>query len=201
MKYQVDAPSEGHEIMIQPTFKPNKQLEIYGRYREQLRQKNSRDSDGTVTEIENVLQRNYRLNLSYAISEVFTIKSRIEYVTIDRPSNDPEKGMIITQDVLFKPKNLPFDLSLRYALFDTDSYDSRIYTYENNALYVFAVPAYYYQGSRAYILVRYSFFKHCDLWVRFGTFIYNNRDSIGSGAEEVLGSKKSELTFQLRIKL
>ena len=201
MKYQVDAPSEGHEIMIQPTFKPNKQLEIYGRYREQLRQKNSRDSDGTVTEIENVLQRNYRLNLSYAISEVFTIKSRIEYVTIDRPSNDPEKGMIITQDVLFKPKNLPFDLSLRYALFDTDSYDSRIYTYENNALYVFAVPAYYYQGSRAYILVRYSFLKHCDLWVRFGTFIYNNRDSIGSGAEEVLGSKKSELTFQLRIKL
>ncbi|MFN6014632.1 MAG: hypothetical protein ACK47F_08085, partial [Flavobacteriales bacterium] len=136
-----------------------------------------------------------------AISEVFTFKSRIEYVTIDRPSNDPEKGMIITQDVLFKPKNLPFDLSLRYALFDTDSYDSRIYTYENNALYVFAVPAYYYQGSRAYILVRYSFFKHCDLWVRFGTFIYNNRDSVGSGAEEVLGSKKSELTFQLRIKL
>ncbi|MFN6013580.1 MAG: hypothetical protein ACK47F_02690, partial [Flavobacteriales bacterium] len=49
MKYQVDAPSEGHEIMIQPTFKPNKQLEIYGRYREQLRQNNSRDSDGTVT--------------------------------------------------------------------------------------------------------------------------------------------------------
>lgn len=200
MKYQVDAPSEGHEIMIQPTYKPNKQLEIYGRYREQLRQKNSRDSDGTVTEIENVLQRNYRLNLSYAISEAFTIKSRIEYVTIDRPSNDPEKGMIITQDVLFKPKNLPFDLSLRYALFDTDSYDSRIYTYENNALYVFAVPAYYYQGSRAYVLVRYSFMKHCDLWVRYGTFIYNNRDSVGSGAEEVQGSKKSELTVQLRIK-
>lgn len=201
MKYQVDAPSEGHEIMIQPTYKPNKQLEIYGRYREQLRQKNSRDSDGTVTEIENVLQRNYRLNLSYAISEAFTIKSRIEYVTIDRPSNDPEKGMIITQDVLFKPKNLPFDLSLRYALFDTDSYDSRIYTYENNALYVFAVPAYYYQGSRAYVLVRYSFLKHCDLWVRYGTFIYNNRDSVGSGAEEVQGSKKSELTVQLRIKI
>jgi hypothetical protein len=200
MKYQVDAPSEGHEIMIQPTYKPNKQLEIYGRYREQLRQKNSRDGDGSVTEIEDVLQRNYRLNVSYAISEAFTIKSRIEYVSINRPSNDPEQGMIITQDILFKPKNLPFDLSFRYALFDTDSYDTRIYTYENNALYVFAVPAYYYQGSRAYILVRYSFLKHCDLWVRYGTFIYNNRDSVGSGAEEVQGTKKSELTVQLRIK-
>jgi hypothetical protein len=201
MKYQVDAPTAGHELLIQPSYKPNKQLEIYARFRQQLRQKNSRDSDGTVTPIEDVLQRNYRLNLSYAVSEFFTVKSRIEYVTINRPSNAPEDGLIITQDVLFKPKNLPFDLSLRYALFDTDSYDTRIYTYENNALYVFAVPAYYYQGSRGYMLIRYSFLKRFDLWVRYGTFIYNNRKTIGSGAEEIQGSKKSDVTVQLRIKL
>jgi hypothetical protein len=201
MKYQVDAPTAGHELLIQPSYKPNKQLEIYARFRQQLRQKNSRDSDGTVTPIEDVLQRNYRLNLSYAVSEFFTVKSRIEYVTINRPSNAPEDGLIITQDILFKPKNLPFDLSLRYALFDTDSYDTRIYTYENNALYVFAVPAYYYQGSRGYMLIRYSFLKRFDLWVRYGTFIYNNRKTIGSGAEEIQGSKKSDVTVQLRIKL
>lgn len=200
MKYQVDGPSEGHEIMIQPSYKPNKKLEIYGRFRQQLRQKNSRDSDGTVTELEDVVQRNYRLNVSYAVSEFFTFKSRIEYVTINRPSNEPEQGMIISQDILFKPKKLPFDLSLRYVLFDTDSYDSRIYSYENNALYVFAVPAYYYQGSRAYAMIRYSFLRHCDLWVRYGVFIYNNRSSIGSGAEEIQGSKKSDITVQLRIK-
>ena len=201
MKYQVDAPTAGHELLIQPSYKPNKQLEIYARFRQQLRQKNSRDSDGTVTPIEDVLQRNYRLNLSYAVSEFFTVKSRIEYVTINRSSNAPEDGLIITQDVLFKPKNLPFDLSLRYALFDTDSYDTRIYTYENNALYVFAVPAYYYQGSRGYMLIRYSFLKRFDLWVRYGTFIYNNRKTLGSGAEEIQGSKKSDITVQLRIKL
>lgn len=200
MKYQVDGPSVGHEIMVQASYKPNKILEIYGRYREQVRQKNSRDSDGTITELEDVLQRNYRLNVSYAVSEFFTIKSRLEYVTINRPSNTPEKGMILTQDILFKPKNLPFDLSLRYALFDTDSYDSRLYTYENNALYVFAVPAYYYQGSRFYALVRYSFLRHCDLWVRYGVFKYNNRSTIGSGAEEIKGSVKTDITLQLRIK-
>lgn len=200
MKYQVDGPSAGHEIMVQASYKPNKILEIYGRYREQLRQKNSRDSDGTVTELEDVLQRNYRLNVSYAVSEFFTIKSRLEYVTIHRPSNTPEQGMILTQDILFKPKNLPFDLSLRYALFDTDSYDSRLYTYENNALYVFAVPAYYYQGSRFYAMVRYSFLRHCDLWVRYGVFKYNNRSTIGSGAEEIKGSVKTDITVQLRIK-
>lgn len=199
MKYQVDGPSVGHEIMFQPSYKPTKQLEIYARYREQMRQKNSRDSDGTVTELEDVVQRNYRLNISYAVSEFFTFKSRIEYVTINRKSNTPEDGFILTQDLLFKPKKLPFDLALRYVLFDTDSYDTRIYSYENNALYVFAIPSYYFQGSRAYAMIRYSFLRHCDLWVRYGVFIYNNRSSIGSGAEEISGSKKTDITVQLRI--
>lgn len=200
LKYQVNAPSIGHEFMIQPSYKPSKTLEIYARYRNQLRQKNSRDSDGTITEIENVDQRNYRLNVSYKVSEDFTFKSRIEYVTIQRPSNKMEDGYILTQDLLFKPKKWPLDISLRYALFQTDSYDTRIYTYENNALYVFSVPAYYYQGSRAYIMLRYSFLRKCDLWVRYGAFIYANKLATGSGAEQINAPTKSDITVQLRIK-
>ena len=200
LKYQVDAPSYGHEIMIQPTYKPNRELEIYGRFRQQMRQKNSRDSDGTITELEDVVQRNYRINFSYKVSESVRLKSRVEYVTIDRLSNDPESGFIVTQDIIFKPKSFPLDVALRYALFDTDSYDTRIYTYESNALYVFSTPAYYYQGSRAYALIRYTFLRKFDLWVRYGVNVYANRDGVGSGPEEILGSTKSDLTVQLRIK-
>lgn len=201
LKYQVDAPSRGHEFMIQPSYKPSRNLQIYARFREQVRQKNSRDSDGTIIGIEDVLQRNYRLNMSYKLSDAITIKSRVEYVTINRKSNDPEDGVILTQDILYKPKKLPIDVSLRYALFQTDSYDSRIYTYENNALYVFSVPSYYYQGSRAYILLRYTFLRKCDLWFRYGTFIYANRNSLGSGAEEITQPTKTDITIQLRIKI
>ena len=199
MKYLVDAPSSGHEFLIQPVYKPNKIFEVYGRFRQQLRQKNSRDSDGTVTEIEDVLQRNYRFNLTYTVNEFFTLKSRIEYVTLNRKSNKPEDGIMFTQDFVFRPKCFPLDIALRYALFDTDSYDTRMYSFENNALYVFAVPAYYYQGSRAYILVRYSFARHFDLWVRYGEFLYNNRNSVSSGAEEIKGTRKSDFVVQLRI--
>ncbi len=199
MRYLVDAPSHGHEILIQPSYKPNKIFEVYGRFRQQMRQRNSRIVDETVTGIEDVLQRNYRLNISYVVNEFFTFKSRVEYVTINRASNTPEKGMLFTQDFLYKPKGLPIDLALRYALFDTDSYDTRLYSFENNALYVFAVPAYYYQGNRAYILLRYSFLRHCNLWVRYGYFLYNNRKTISSGAEGIQGSRKSDLVIQLRI--
>ena len=198
MKYGVDSPSEGHEILVQPIYKPNKIFEIYFRYRQQLRERNSSVSTGAVTSIEPYLQRNYRINLSYIINEAFTFKSRIEYLTIESNSKGFQKGMIITQDLLWKPKSSPIDLAFRYALFDTDGYDSRIYSYENNALYVFAVPAYYYKGSRAYILFRYSFFRHCDLWVRYGLFLYDNRFTLSSGAEQINGSRKSDLVVQLR---
>lgn len=199
LKYGVDAPSNGSEILIQPVFKPSKTFELYGRFRQQIRQKNSRDTDGTVTELEDVVQRNYRLNMSCVLSEFITLKSRLEFVSIHRPSNQPEKGMLFSQDLIFKPKSAPFDLSLRFALFDTDSYDTRIYTFESNALYAFAVPAYYYQGSRAYVLLRYSFLRSCDLWVKYGVFLYENRSSISSGAEKIVGNRKSDLLVQLRI--
>ncbi len=200
LKYQVDKPSFGHEYLAQLNYKPSKQLEIYGRFREQLRQKNSRDSDGTISEVEDVLQRNYRFNLNYAVSESITLKSRIEYVIINRTSNQPETGVIIAQDLQYKPKSLPFDVSLRYVLFQTDSYDSRIYMYESNSPTVFSIPAYYYKGSRGYILFRYTFLKKFDLWMRYGNTIYVNKTSIGTGTEAINGSVKLDISIQLRMK-
>ena len=73
-----------------------------------------------------------------------------------------------------------------------------IYTYENNALYAFSVPSYYYQGSRAYVLVRYKLRRHLDIWMRYGVFLYNNRQSISSGLEEIKGNRRSDFILQLR---
>tara|TARA_R110002072_G_scaffold282761_1_gene445819 strand:- start:45718 stop:47799 length:2082 start_codon:yes stop_codon:yes gene_type:complete len=201
LRFQVDAPSVGHEYLVQQSYKPSRSLEVYVRFREQEKQRNSQFSDGTITELENVLQRNYRFNLSYKVSESVKLKSRVEYVTISRPSREKEDGMIITQDIIYKPKSSPVSLSLRYALFDTDSYDTRIYTYENNALYVFSVPSYYYRGSRVYAMVRYKFLRKFDLWFRYGVSIFANRTSIGTGAEELFGNTKTDITIQLRMKL
>ena len=201
MKYGVDAPSRGHEFLIQPIFRPSRYFKIYGRFRQQLRQKNTSGLDNVITGIEDVLQRNFRLNISKNIEKYITLKSRVEYVQVQRQSKGKESGILFTQDLSFKPKSFPVDITLRYALFDTESYDTRIYTYENNALYVFSIPAYYYRGSRAYILLRYSFLRSMDLWVRYGFFLYDNRNEIGSGSELIQGNKRSDITIQLKISL
>lgn len=199
LKYQVDGPSVGYEFLGQLTYKPTKTLETYVRFREQNRQKNSRFEEELISTLENVVQRNYRFNLSYQISDAIQLKTRVEFISLTRPSCKIESGVLLAQDLSYKPKNFPLDISLRYALFDTDSYDTRIYTYESNAQYVFSVPAYYYQGSRAYINLKYNFLKRCDLWLRYGVFIYSNKSSISSGAEQINGNTKSDVTIQLRV--
>jgi hypothetical protein len=201
LKYLVDKPSSGYDLLTQVTYKPTKSLEVYGRYRERLTQRNSPDFDGSVSEIEDVVQRNFRLNLTYVISESISLKSRIEVLSCTRKSSKPESGTLIYQDIQLKPKTLPFDISLRYVLFDTDSYDSRIYSYESNALNVFSIPAFYYKGSKAYVLIRYTFCEKFDLWLKYGSSLYVHRKSIGTGLEEIEGNSKSDLTFQLRVKL
>jgi len=201
LKYQVDAPSVGHDLFSQITYKPSKKLEIYGRIREQNHQKNSRYSDGSISNLDDNIQRNIRLNLNYQVSENITLKSRIEYVTLEGKSKTVESGSLMTQDLFYKPKKLPFDLIFRYALFQTDSYDTRIYSYESNAQNVFSIPAYYDKGSKFYILIRTTFLRHFDLWIRYGKTVYVDQNVIGSGNESILGNQKSDLTFQLRLRL
>ena len=201
MRYLVDAPSSGHEVLIQPTYRPNKKMELYFRFRQQVKAKNSRLDDATVTAIEDVQQRNYRINFTYNVMEGVVLKSRAEITTVDRASSAHETGFLLYQDLLIRPKKWPVDFSMRYAFFDTDSYDTRLYAFESNALYVFSVPAYFYKGTRAYLMVRYSFLRRFDIWARYAVNLYTDRDSLGSGAEQINGNKKSEITLQLRMKL
>lgn len=200
LRFQVDAPSTGSEFLTQITFKPSRHFEVYARFREQNRMRNSRFEDGTITEIENVKQRNYRLNLAFRASEFITLKSRVEYVTVTRPSSPGQKGVLLYQDIVYKPKNFPVDISLRYALFDTDGYDSRIYAFENNMLNVFYIPAHSGTGMRAYALLRWTFARRFDLWFKYGIFLYENVQAIGSAGETITGNRKSDIGVQLRIK-
>lgn len=200
LRFQVNAPSHGYEFLSQLTYKPDKKLEIYARFRQQVRQRNSTFIDGGARAIEDVIQRNYRLHFSYKASESITLKARVEFVGVHRKSTDFERGFLIYQDIIFKPKSSPISLSLRYAIFDTDSFDSRIYAFESNMLNVFYIPAHTGKGMRAYALLRYQFAKRFDLWIRYAIFSYDQVNELGSGAELIQGNNKSDIGVQLRIK-
>lgn len=81
------------------------------------------------------------------------LTSRIDY-KMGTPGKD--KGALILQDIVYTIKNTPITLYARYCLFSTDSWDSRLYTYENDLLNSFSIPALNGFGSRTYLMARYK---------------------------------------------
>ena len=119
-------------------------------------------------------------------------------MTFKRNGIENETGTLILQDFIFKPPMKKISLNARFALFDTDSYNSRIYSYENDVLYFYRIPAYFNRGARIYFTGRCKIKKGIDLWIRWSRWSYRNIDQISSGLNEIQGNTKSEIRAQLR---
>jgi hypothetical protein len=203
MRFQTDKPfTHGYDFIGQLRYKPNKKLDIYGRYR--YRNKPINTDAENIVNINPVFfeyRENIRLNIDYKVSDDWQLRSRVEHMNFERIGGAKESGFLAYQDVFYTPKGKPLSVKLRYAMFDTDSYSSRIYAYESDLLYVFSVPAHYFRGSRYYIMARYKFNKKFDLWVRFSRWIYDNQTTISNGINQIDGNMRSEIKVQLVIRL
>ncbi|MDB4533742.1 helix-hairpin-helix domain-containing protein [Vicingaceae bacterium] len=202
LKFGINAPSKGYQYLAQLTYKPSKKMELYIRIREKDKQENTAlDLTEGIDYLVFEKQTNYRFNYSYKISESFKIKGRAELVNYDKEESPFETGYLLYQDIVYKPKSSPFSFAFRYGIFDTESYNSRIYAYENDVLYAFSIPAYYNRGTRTYLTVKYKIKRGIDLWLRYGLTYYDNVDVISAGGlEEIQGNHKQVVKAQVRFK-
>ena len=199
LRSQIDAPSEGYEFLGQVAYRPNKRMETYFRYRYRDRPRNSSEENLEIDRVAETVQHNYRLNTQFRISESVNLRSRVELTEYRREGNSTTSfGTILYQDILFRPKNFPVDLTFRYAIFDTDDFDSRLYAYEQDVLYFYSIPAYSGRGVRYYVVSRVKIMKDLDFWVKFARWNYNDRETISSGLTEIDGNVRTDLRMQIR---
>ncbi|MGV6860459.1 MAG: hypothetical protein ACWA41_01740 [Putridiphycobacter sp.] len=200
LKWLTDGPSFGRDILVQADYKINYYSSFYIRFKNKVTQRNSKaDVEGVKPQV--FLEKtNLRFHYVQQISRRITLKSRIELIRFNYDTA-ASKGVMLYQDLVYSFKKIPLRISARYAIFDTDNYDTRIYAYENDLLYVFSIPSYYYKGMRTYIMAKYEFSDRVDFWVRWGVYSYVNQTEISSGLEQIEGSKKSDIKLQLKIRL
>jgi len=201
LKFGVSAPSKGYQYLAQLTYKPSKKLEMYIRVRSRDKAENSAlDLTEGLPYLVREKQTNYRYNFTYKLTSSIKLKSRVELINYNKQETPFETGYLIYQDVTYKALSSPFSFSFRYALFDTKSYNSRIYAYENDVLYQFTIPAYYNRGTRTYLTVRYKIRRGVDVWLRYALTYYDNVDVISAGLEQIQGNHKQEIKAQVRFK-
>jgi hypothetical protein len=174
---------------------------MYFRYRDRIRARNITGEDDLDIDYPIAQhQQNFRFDVSYKISPSFKLRNRVEYVSFNQPNQATETGYVILQDIVYKPIMKPLTFSFRYALFDTDGFNARIYAYESDVLYSFSIPAYFYKGSRTYLTLQYDITRKIDVWFRIAQFYYSNRDYTGSGLSEVQGHTRTDFRVQMRLK-
>ena len=199
-KWLTDDLSEGREIFAQFNFKINRNAGMYVRFRNKITERDTRDD---ITGVDSQVQLNktsVRLNYDQRINSRIGLKSRIEW-TKYLYDKDLSNGLLLFQDVIYSFEKIPLKLSSRFAIFEADSYDARIYAYESDLLYVFSIPSYYNRGIRTYLMAKYDFGDKVVLWVRWGMWSYHNIESISSGLEEITGPNKMDFKVQLKIRL
>ncbi|MBK7884353.1 MAG: hypothetical protein IPJ81_11620 [Chitinophagaceae bacterium] len=196
LKYRVDAPTSGSDYLVQATYKPNKQVEIYSRYRTESKSINYNPEEFILGPVIAKPRQNWRNQISYKINSSVTLRNRTELVWFDRKGSQAEEGFLTYFDCLVKPMLKRYAGSVRLLYFETDSYNSRLYAFENDVLYSFSIPVFYDKGYRYYINLNYDLSKKITVWARWAQTMYSNRNVIGSSLDEIYGNKKSDFRFQ-----
>jgi hypothetical protein len=200
LRYQTDAPSYGQDYFLQLDHRISRKAGLYFRYRYKSKMTNDKSSWQRIDPVTPYNKQTFRFHINYAVSPSFQFKNRAEWILYNQTNQPQSHGFIIYHDVLFRPVSKPYELTFRYALFDSDSYDSRLYAYENDVLNAFSIPAFSGKGTRMYLLFRLKAHKSLDIWIRLAQTWYADRNAIGSGLSLIEGNRKTDAKIQLRYK-
>ena len=199
LRYGVGGPSKGNEYLLQLSHYPNRNLEMYFRFKYETKEKNNTDIEVGVRPLDSYVSSKYRYQINYSPDKQIKLKNRVEIASYEF-NGEQERGYMVYQDIQYRPESLPFVFTGRFAIFDTESWDTRIYAYEPDVLYAFSVPAYYSQGSRLVFIMKYSVLDNLDFWFRIANTYYHDKDELGTGLDAIEGKNRTDIKLQLRYK-
>ncbi len=187
LKYRCSAPSQGVRKEIKVCFLPTENLTLDASYNYRLSMLDNPEAKG-IPDQEKLITRSFKINARYSVHDNLTFGTRIELKSVN-PSGS--MGMILLQEISYRFNKFPVTLWARYCIFNTPDWDSRIYTYENDLLYSYSIPALYGKGSRSYIMVKWKMGRIGELRIKYGI---TSSSTPGNSFEN-----KEEIKVQFRI--
>jgi hypothetical protein len=163
LKYRCDAPSWGKRQEVRIKYLSTGPVTIDASYNYKSNMVNRSDSRG-IQKQEQLEIRSFKGFVKYSPNDKITLGTRIDYKLADPSAS---KGTLLLQDFNYRFSSVPVSLWLRYCIFNTTDYESRIYTWENDLLYSFSIPAFYGDGSRSFIMAEWKICKKAILRVKY----------------------------------
>ncbi len=187
-------PLVGREIYVEYYNRLFKKIEFIFKYRNEKKQVtiNYNDSES----IADRLLQNLKFEIKYRLSSILNLKSRFDYINQFIRQLPGEDGYFLLQDVNIKPVS-KLNIFARVILYDTDSYDTRLYEYENDLDGVLSSALLYGQGFRWYLLVKYDLMPYLRLTLKYREHFKLKENAI----YETNYSLDNNISMQIELKL
>lgn len=163
MKYRCSSPSVSVNEEVRIKYLPPGKLSAELMYNHRRYSQNSQLSAGIIGQ-EVIEIHSGRLTLRYSPADNLNMGNRIEYKIQPFSGN---RGMLLFQDLNIRFSIIPLTLWMRYCIFNTSNWDSRLYTYENDLLYSFSIPALSGDGNRSYIMGKLKIKGNTELRIKY----------------------------------
>jgi hypothetical protein len=198
LKFRIDAPASGFDWLghLEKNFGQDSNLRLKFRHREKPANEGDDSPEAGISHLKyNQVKVQYRKKVNPGWQ--LTSQGQWHFVKKD---GDNLNGQMVAQDLRWSNEQQTLTLTGRLAVFSTTGYEARLYSYEPHVLYMFSVPAYSGKGSRFLLMVNYKLARSLHFWFRAARWQYNDRTETGSGNQQIASNKKTEFTFQMRLK-
>ncbi len=199
-------PRSGNDMLTQIQHKFSSTILFTLLYKQKSKQstENFHDSyDREKSELLQRQQRQYRAQVDFRGIKNLLIRSRVNFTKINynstskNLSNKQENGVLIYQDIRLEVTQ-KLKLWTRISFFGTDSFDSRVYQYENDMPGVLTNRALFGQGTRWYFLVKYHLTNRVNLFCKFSELYRKDASQLGSGADLIDNNVDQRFSMQLQ---
>ena len=171
----------GFETMAQADFIPQKDYRMHTRFR--VKRKDEKDT------------YSLRWNMVYEFGQ-WKMKTQADGNMV-QAKGAWTYGWSVLQDVEYRFSKVPIVLQLRAQAFDAREWNNRIYIYENDVLYAYAIPFVYGLGGRFWLNARYKINDTFSLYLRVSETIYQNAWAMGHDKK----GTRTDMHALLRVKL
>lgn len=201
-KYQAAQSSHAWDNLVQAVYNRNGWT-LAARYRVKIREKDNDDKTALIN------QTTHRARLSagyhdeqetangFGKQETWSCRLQADVAISDYKRHS--RGWMLTATAACRP--LPWlKAEGSAAWFQTDDYDSRVYTYETGPLYSFTFPSFYGKG------LHYTLFARADIssrWLviaKLSVTDYLDRNHISSGLQQIDRSSMADVEVQAKWK-
>lgn len=170
---QVYNPSWGQEYNLKVSHTLSKTASMQFRFKSKTKMKNTADGCAYAHYPVFYTKRSLNLQLSYGITDALTFSDKVSYSHYFNDDGADSRGIFVCHDIAYKPPEKPYSLTFRYALFDSDDFNSRVSVYENDVLGAFSIPSFHGPGSRIYCLGQLKLFGRLSLYSRVACSLLN----------------------------